>query len=268
MPTSSDSPNVEAFRLLRAGDFRAALTFAERAVEGKRVCLPAHGMLASILLHLGRAADAESLVSRATELETGVADAYDSLAFVSLALRAHERANRLYRRATQIEPQTPRFWYNLACSERSFGRLVEAEAACDRAIALDPTQYPSYLLRSELRVQSADANHVESLQALLAQPGLSFQGRLFLGYALGKELDDLRRFDEAFHWFSAAAHARRTRLQYDIGADELKLRRIAAVYSAEAAGAAGGGGSNVVDSTRYILSSACPVPALHWSSAF
>ena len=251
MGTSPDTTDVEAYRLMRAGDFRAALPLAERAVAGKRVCLPAHGMLASILLHLGRAADAENLVCRAIELENGVADAYDSLAFVSLALRAHERANRLYRRATEIEPQMPRFWYNLACSERSFGRLTEAEAACDRAIALDPTQYPSYLLRSELRVQSTDANHVEPLQALLAHPELSFQGRLFLGYALGKELDDLQRFDEAFRWFSAAAQARRSRLQYDIGADELKLRRIAAVYSGEAALA--GNGSHVVDSSRYIF---------------
>jgi tetratricopeptide (TPR) repeat protein len=251
MPSSSDTPDVEAYRLMRVGDIRAALPFAERAVEGKRMCLPAHGMLASILLHLGRAADAESLVCRAVELETGVADAYDGLAFVSLALRAHERANYLYRRATEIEPRTPRFWYNLACSERSFGRLAEAEAACDSAIALDPAQYPSYLLRSELRVQSADANHVEQLQGLLAQPELSFQGKLFLGYALGKELDDLRRFDAAFHWFSTAARARRSRLQYDISADELKLRRIAAVYSADAA--AIGNGSNVVDSSRYIF---------------
>ena len=251
MLTSPDTPDVEAFRLMRAGDFRAALPLAERAVAGTRVCLPAHGILASILLHLGRAAEAENLVCQATELETGVADAYDSLAFVSLALRAHERANRLYRRATEVDPQTPRFWYNLACSERSFGRLAEAEAACDRAIALDPTQYPSYLLRSELRVQSTDANHVESLQALLARPDLSFQGWLFLGYALGKELDDLQRFDEAFRWFSRAAQARRSRLQYDIGADELKLRRIAAVYSGEAAPA--GNGSQVVDSSRYIF---------------
>ena len=251
MATVSDMPDVEAFRLMRAGDFRAALPFAERAVAGKRICTPAHGMLASILLHLGRSAEAENLVSQATELETGIADAYDSLAFVSLALRAHERANRLYRRATEIEPQTPRFWYNLACSERSFGRLAQAETACDRAIALDPTQYPSYLLRSELRVQSTDANHVEQLQALLADPGLSFQGKLFLGYALGKELDDLRRFDEAFPWFSAAACARRERLQYDISSDELKLRRIAAVYSANSTSAARG--SSVVDSSRYIF---------------
>jgi tetratricopeptide (TPR) repeat protein len=223
------------------------------------MCVPAHGMLATILLQLGRAAEAESLVSQAERLETGVADAYDGLAFVSLALRAHERANRFYRRATQLAPQTARFWYNLACSERSLGQLADAEAACDRAIALDPAQYPSYLLRSELRVQASDANHVEELQTLLARPDLGYQGKLFVGYALAKELDDLNRFDEAFRWFSEAARARRARLQYEIAADELKLRRIAEVYPADSK--AGGGplrpprgiGSDGVDSSRYIF---------------
>src|ERR1700733_5831139 len=125
MPISSDTADLEAFRLMRAGNFRGALSFAERAVRGKSMCVPAHGMLATILLQLGRAAEAESLVSQAERLETGVADAYDGLAFVSLALRAHERANRFYRRATQLAPQTPRFWYNLACSERSLGQLAD-----------------------------------------------------------------------------------------------------------------------------------------------
>jgi tetratricopeptide (TPR) repeat protein len=259
MSISSDTADLEAYRLMRAGNFGAALSFAERAVRGKSMCVPAHGMLATILLQLGRAAEAESLVSQAEQLETGVADAYDGLAFVSLALRAHERANRFYRRATQLAPQTPRFWYNLACSERSLGRLADAEAACGRAIALDPAQYPSYLLRSELRVQASDANHVEELQTLLARPDLGYQGKLFVGYALAKELDDLNRFDEAFRWFSEAARARRARLQYEIAADELKLRRIAEVYPADSS--AGGGpsglrqgvGSDGVDSSRYIF---------------
>jgi tetratricopeptide (TPR) repeat protein len=259
MPISSDTADLEAYRLMRAGNFRAALPFAERAVSGKRTCVPAHGMLASILLQLGRAVDAESLVSQVEKLETGVADAYDGLAFVSLALRAHERANRFYRRATELAPRTPRFWYNLACSERSLGRLAEAEAACDRAIALDPAQYPSYLLRSELRVQASDANHLSELQTLLARPDLEYQGKLFVGYALAKELDDLNRFDEAFRWFSEAARARRSRLQYDIAADEVKLRRIAEVYSAdhssggERSAPLRGIGADGVDSSRYIF---------------
>jgi len=217
-------------RLLQAGQLDEALAFAQRAVAGARVCLPAHGFLASVLLKLGRPTEARQVIAHATQLAAGVGDAYDGLAFVSMALGEHERANTLYLRATQVSPRDPGFWYNLACSERSLGRLAEAEAACDRAIAIDATQYPTYLLRSELRVQSVEANHVGELEGLLARSGIDYRARVFLGYALAKELDDLGRFDEAFHWFSAAAKSRRTRLAYDVATDEHKLSRIAAAY--------------------------------------
>jgi tetratricopeptide (TPR) repeat protein len=251
MDPSNSSPDIEAYRLMRAGRFLEALAFAERAVAGKRVCLTAHGMLASILVRLGRTPEAAIVISRAAELETGVADAYDGLGYVSLALGWHERANRFYRRATEISPQTPRFWYNLACSERSLGRLAEAEGACDRSIALDATQFPSYLLRSELRVQAPGFNHVDDLERQLARHIRDDRGRMFLAYALAKELDDLQRFDEAFHWFTRAAQARRSHLQYDVSVDERKLRRIAEVYPCVGTGgtAGVGGGADAAPAT-------------------
>jgi len=221
-------------QLLQAGRLDEALAFAQRAVAGARVCLPAHGFLASVLLRLHRAAEAEEVIASALDLATGEADAYDGLAYVSMALGQHARANALYRRAVEVAPGEPRFWYNLACSERSLGRLIEAEAACDRAIAIDATQYPTYLLRSELRVQAPDANHVVELEARLARSGADYRAQLFLGYALAKELDDLGRFEEAFHWFASAARTRRSRLVYDVATDERKLARIAAVYTPDA----------------------------------
>ena len=220
----------KAYELMRAGRLEEALVLAERGVDAARVCSPGHGFLASLLLKLGRAPDAERIVRGALLLDTGVADAYDGLAYASMILGNHERANALYRRATEIEPRVPRFWYNLAGSERSLGRLAEAEAACDRSIALDPAQYPTYLLRSELRVQTAAANHIAELKAQLERADLDHRARLFLGYALGKELDDVQRFGEAFHWFSTAATARRSRLDYDVVTDERKLARIAEVF--------------------------------------
>src|SRR5580658_5436717 len=162
-------PDVEAYRLMCAGRLSEALPFAEQAVAGERVCVRAHGMLATLLLQLGRASEAEQVVRQALECKPGVPDAYDGLAHVSMLLGQYERSNRLYRHVVELAPDTARFWYNLASSERSFGRLAEAEAACDRAIALDSSQYASYLLRSELRVQTAQANHIEPLRELLAQ---------------------------------------------------------------------------------------------------
>ena len=234
---------------MRAGRLSEALGFAERAVRGQSRCLPAHGMLATLLLRLGRAPEAEEVVVRALECAPGVADAYDALAHVSLLLGHHERSNALYRRAVEIDPQTPRFWYNLASSERSFGRLCEAEIACDRAIALDPEQYPSYLLRSELRVQTRENNHAIELESLLAQPSLEDRARMFLGYALGKELDDLERFDQAFRWFREAAATRRRHLDYDVSVDERKLQRIREAFGVESRRGAACG----IDSSRFIF---------------
>ena len=227
---SSSTPDVEAYRLMSAGRLVDALEFAERAVAGQRVCIPAHGMLATILLRLGRAIEAERVITHALQCQQGIPDAYDALAHVSLLLGQHERSNELYRRVVQLAPGDPRFWYNLASSERSFGRLLDAEAACDRAIALDATHYASYLLRSELRVQSPEANHIEELQSQLSRPELPEGARVPLGYALAKELDDLLRFDEAFHWFSEAARTRRRHLAYDVAVDEKKLQRIAETF--------------------------------------
>jgi tetratricopeptide (TPR) repeat protein len=249
MTTAASAPDIEAYRLMCAGRLSEALGFAERAVAGKSQCVPAHGMLATILLKLGRVPEAEQVVAHALACQPGVADAYDALAHVSLLLGRHERSNALYRRVVELDPITPRFWYNLASSERSFGRLTEAEAACDRAIALDPAQYPSYLLRSELRVQTPAANHVDALESLLAQPHVDDRARMFLGYALGKELDDLQRFDQAFPRFRDAAAARRRHLAYDVSVDERKLQRIREAFDPRSAH----GTPRDVDSSRYIF---------------
>lgn len=252
---------------MRAGKFAEALPLAERAVAGANRCLPSHGMLAAILLQLGRATDAAAIIILAAELDTGIADAYDGLAYVSLALGWHERTNDFYRRATTLQPNEPRFWYNLACSERSLGNLADAEAACDRAVSIDPAQYPSFLLRSELRVQTPQFNHVEELRRGHERPDADYRAQVFLGYALAKELDDLQSFDEAFARFSAAARARRGRLQYEVGADVQKLRRIAEVYSEPLGRAASGSAAErrtsserrtaaeqgSVDSSRFIF---------------
>ena len=255
MPAPPPSP---APAPMSARHLEEALRRAERAVQGARVLRPEHGMRAFALLRLGHAARAEEAVTSALALDTGPADAYDGLAFVSMHLGAHERANALYRRATELAPADPKFWYNLACSERSLGRLEEAEAACDRAIAIDTAQYASHLLRSELRVQSASANHVAELEALLARRSSDYRARVFLGYALAKELDDLERFDEAFAAFAAAARARRERLDYDVAVDEAKLRRIAEVYDAQtirggASPAASPGVRGSADTSRFIF---------------
>jgi tetratricopeptide (TPR) repeat protein len=246
------TPDVQAYKLMKAGRPEAALPFARQAIAGQRVCLPAHGMLATLLLQLGHRRDADAVVSEALGYPSGSADAYDALAHVSMLLGEHERSNALYKRVVTLAPKDPRFWYNLASSERSLGRLPEAETACDRAIALDGSQYPSFLLRSELRVQSRDSNHLTQLRSELSRSGLDDRARTFLGYALAKELDDLHEFDEAFGSLAEAARLRRRHLAYDVAVDQRKLLRIAEVFPAGPT-ASVGKSATAQESQRYIF---------------
>jgi tetratricopeptide (TPR) repeat protein len=250
MSTQSATPDAEAYRLMRAGRLPEALALARQAVAGKKGCSATHGVLAMILLRLGRAAEANAVIEVAAQEPPGAADAYNSLAHVALALGRHERANGLYRRAVELGPNVSRYWYNLAASERSFGRLGESEAACDRAIALDSREYRGYLLRSELRTQTAAANHVAQLRRALAGPDLDDSARVLLGYALGKELDDLGQYGEAFGWFELAAGARRRQLAYDVSVDERRIERIIDAFPHD------GGRSTddrQVDSSRFVF---------------
>jgi len=249
-PPEKVGPSAEALRLLQAGRLQEALPVATRAVANAHVCLDGHGLLAHLLIQLRMAREADAVIDAAMALPNGEASAYDGLAYASMLLNRHERANALYRRATALSPGVARHWYNLACSERSLGRLDQAAAACDRCIALDPNAYSTYLLRSELRVQTTGANNVEQLRARLAPPDLDAAARAYLGYALAKELDDLARYDEAFQWFAAAAAARRSQLRYDVESDERTLRRIAEGFP-DSASLTGAG--SAVDGAGFIF---------------
>lgn len=249
---------TQAYKLMVAGRFAEALPLAQRAVAAQSACTPMHGMLATILLRLGRRQDAESTIQRALESPQGPADAYDALAHVSALLGQHDRSNALYRRTVELAPDDPRFWHNLASSERSLGRLREAEQACDRTLALDRTRHATFLLRSELRVQTDSFNHVEELQRELARNGSDDRARMFLGYALAKELDDLKRYDEAFGYLASASSIRRRHLAYDVTLDRRKLERIEAVFPTDVVRPVPGddGGRHISESVRTALGDA------------
>jgi len=181
------------------------------------------------LVALGNRQAAISLLEAADPGMAADGDAWDAFGFYARQLDRHQLSNTFYRRATETKPGDPQFWYNLATSERTLGRLAEAASACERALALDPEMRAAVLLRSETIRATPEANNVEDLQVRLAQTP-DDQAALFFEYALGKELHDLGRYDEAFAAFARGASARRRSLNYDVAQDELKLRRIAETF--------------------------------------
>lgn len=196
-----------------------------------------HAFQLDLFLKAGRRVEAEAAFDGWLARFGGQVEALDALGFYARRLDRHELAAELYAAAVAAAPDDAQLWYNLAAGRRSLGQLEEAMAACGRALALDRGLMQAVLLRSELVRASPEANHVDDLRARLAasrEPRVE----IFCGYALGKELHDLGRFDEAFNAFALGARARRRLLAYDVAQDEAKMGRIQEVYGSACATAA------------------------------
>jgi len=234
MASASDAERAQAItiarRLLDVGDLQGAVGVLRPILEKAVEVGPEHAFYLRGSIALGRRREALAELDRALCLPISSGDSADALAFYARQLDRHDASNALYWRAVGLVPGDPQFWYNIATSERSLGRLESAASAASKALALDPDFPEAIFLRSELTRATARDNNVAELQARLAGSSAGHR-RVLAAYALGKELHDLGRYDEAFAAFAEGAASRRRNLSYDVSRDEAKLRRIEEVFA-------------------------------------
>lgn len=163
--------------------------------------------------------DDVALTHRSSVPVSDVRKALDAAGNALLLARCPERAERLFRRAVALAPAEPGLLFNLAATLRLLDRTEEAERYCQQAIESSREPFDALKLRSELRRQSEAHNHLEDLQRRLGTPNLPWRGEVSLAYALGKECEDLGRYDEAFAAFQRGARLRRKHMTYDVRQD-------------------------------------------------
>ncbi len=160
------------------------------------------------------------------------AEALDAVGAMFGLLGLQHRAVELFRRAVALRPDVPQYLFNLASAERMIGALADAEDHCDAAIACDRHYGLAHYLRSDLRIQAADRNHVADMETLVAGGRLSAPGEIMLRFALGKECEDLELYDRAFDHVEAGCKLQRRMLAQDPAAE---LRNIEAIMRAHTA---------------------------------
>lgn len=122
--------------------------------------------------------------------------------------------------------QSAQLYFNLASIERYQGNIDLAEQHLNQAISLNPQDFEAYLLRSSLKKQTHNNNHIKQLEQVLAQGTKHPISKAQLHYALAKEQEDLVLFSQSFHQLSQGANARRAYMRYDIEHDLSTLRQI------------------------------------------
>ena len=194
--------------LLR-GRIDAAIVCTERAVALSHAN-PISLILRAKCLYLDGKARQALEAAEAAETNVGNApEALDALGAIFGLLGLHDRAKSLLLRAVASRADVPQYLFNLAATERMVGALADAEAHCDAGLALDQAYGLAHYLRADLRIQSKDRNHVAEMEAILSERKLSPPSEIMVRFALGKECEDLERYERAFDHVEAGCALQR-----------------------------------------------------------
>jgi tetratricopeptide (TPR) repeat protein len=188
---------------LQRGRHDAAIVCADHAVAlTKGNPLPLI-LRAKCLFLSGKTREARAAAETAETAVGAAPEALDALGAIFGLLGLHERAKRLFERAVEARSGVPQYLFNLAATERMTGALADAEAHCDAALALDRRYGLAHYLRSDLRIQSADRNHIAEMEAVVDEGRLAAPSEVMVRFALGKEYEDLELYERAFHHVQA-----------------------------------------------------------------
>jgi tetratricopeptide (TPR) repeat protein len=165
-----------------------------------------HFNLAILYKGARRYEDAVAAYQRAIRLGIDhVEEVYSNLGVLYSDMRQPQRARAMYEKALALAPDYIPAMFNLAGLLEEQGEKQQAVELFERILAIDPRHWESLSrLANARRLRSDDDPIIESLKAAVAATADDPAAREGLLFALGKAMDDVGNYGEAFRAYQEA----------------------------------------------------------------
>jgi tetratricopeptide (TPR) repeat protein len=201
--------------------------------------------LGPALLALGRVEEAEAASRHLVKVEPENPQSWIIKASVASRFMRTEQALEAYQRAARYQPGDVRLLMSIGHVRKSLGQRAESEASYKEVLAADPGNAEAWWSLADLKSYSFDDAELTTMERLAAgweAGGHTRAGDAQLYFAMGKALEQRRRFPEAFAAYARGNAMRRRDDLYDIETFERRAARIRTFFgTAFFARHAGGG---------------------------
>ncbi|HMM57015.1 MAG TPA: sulfotransferase [Rudaea sp.] len=222
-PDHPEALRLEAGILNLRGQRTQAASVMRRALAQRPDDALYHNTLGSILADAGEFDQAIVELRRACELQADFAAAWYNLGIVLVRCVRYAEADAALRQAVVLDPGNADARAQLADTLKVRGRNDEAVAEYRRILAARPWAGMAWWGIANIKTVRLDAADVEALRAALRDPRASDDDRIAMGFALGKALDDQRRFGESLDALAQANAIARRRRKWDAVAFDVQL---------------------------------------------
>ena len=188
--------------------------------------------LAEQHMHEHRYGDAADLLARHESLMQNSPRYLNMAATIYVNIGLPARGWPLYRRANELQPGVDSIQANLAACSVYVGKIDEAKAIYAGLLRKHPQHQRNHYELSRLG-RATNAAHVDEMKAVLQQTQLPPAQNIYLYYAIGKELEDLERWNEAFEYYRMAGDAAASVANYDVQTDLRLIDKVIEVCTAD-----------------------------------
>ena len=216
---------------LHRSDRATAIQALETTVRLNDRHAAAWANLAWLYASEGRLRRADASLKNAALTERGHPATRDLVGRVFRLVGNLEASLDWHRKAVEADARHVPFLVNYANACIYTGDIDAALEALDRCVELEPGNAQVHWLLARTR-RAESASHIESMQALLEGEG-DARNIAYLGYAIGKEYEDLDQSAEAFAAWSRGAAARRETVAWDEQAEEQLFDALEATFTPE-----------------------------------
>lgn len=134
----------------------------------------------------------------------------------------------LFERACQLQPEVEIFNMNLANCAVSVGQVDKAKTIYKGLLRRNPSHRRNHYGLANLE-RARNDRHIKKMLKLLRKSEEEPSKNIYLYYALGKELEDLGRWSEAFDYYKKAGDAVKTVSDHDVADDVAVMDKIVEV---------------------------------------
>ncbi len=245
-PGHSQALNALAIISLNKGDLNAAYQLLVDAVKSEPNNGLFHQNLGEVSRRLGNLEQAILCGKAATKLLPSEANAFYNLGLAYTDAKDYKKAITAYRKAVKLNPKHGFAWNNLGSALEAqdnkksalaayeaavainpghgeaqnncgaiyseLGKLDEACTSFNAAIEANPAFVEAHYNLSSLKKYTPEDPHLAFLEGIFSRrETLPIQARIRYAFAMGKALDDIGKYDQAF-----AAYQEGNRLQHSI----------------------------------------------------